>query len=717
LDTDIKDPPKASRRWLVALVVALATIGVALAARLMFRGSSPVSPAPTSRPQPARTVSQSRKIYLWRPRVDDVPDDPSAPEVRELRFLLEHATPVLYEGHEGETVPLILRTRFFVSPDDHPHAFALYRAELVRRNPELVPPPPEDQKSEDRRPRAGYAVVTAAFLPEPRREPELRALAAGQRLLLPSGPQFAASEQPELDESVYRDISAQTLSARFGVTVPPTLAGDRALRLLAPFARSFSMSEVVRRRIVPADPSPERRPQSLAFKFQPVLFDYARDESHEVDHRRVTSQYFAAYEPAVVDCQGRCRTTAEVLGLGPPPTPTAPADTLGLLLVADSGVDSVRASTVSPSWVEPDPVKPDGIRDVAQNHHGTFVLSELLEPMRGVLPLERLRIAGVASQRCDGTADWCLDMRRLIAVCNRTLSEWALRREDRSTLVVNLSFAGGTGTGTEDIFRAYPGFLFVVAAGNGTPPKLFLGNELFASENNRGATEGALLVVGALNEDGRSLAPYSNTDPERVDVFAPGSCVCGVGEQLSGTSQAAPVVAAAARLVADTFKGFSPGWVKWRLIAASDIVDDLAGRGLGGVINVGRALERKPVVLTASRPWQAVDRVTFERLAEDAGWQNQIGEGDALAGGVDRTLRLRQKPCGVGHQPGFVCFDQWRLLRGSTSEMTVAATATLRVSGPEGEYPLPARDLQDLVLPMAYRLVDGSVVPRAPGGW
>jgi hypothetical protein len=227
-------------------------------------------------------------------------------------------------------------------------------------------------------------------------------------------------------------------------------------------------------------------------------------------------------------------------------------------------------------------------------------------------------------------------------------------------------------------------------------------------------------VTGALDEGG-GVASYSNMDPQLADVFARGSCVCGEGAQLSGTSQAAPVAAVAARMVSDAFPTYGPACVKWKLIASSDVLPDVLTTprpgaspqaippAVGGRVNLLRALERRPSVLS-SGSWRMAESVRL------TGWPDDILGSPILDDGRGRTLRLRRVACKQGEPSGAVCFDRWRLMTGKDRRpLSSGATATFVTS--TGPFTLDAKEIDDLILPLEYKVVNGTISPSHGTVW
>lgn len=133
-----------------------------------------------------------------------------------------------------------------------------------------------------------------------------------------------------------------------------------------------------------------------------------------------------------------------------------------------------------------------------------------------------------------------------------------------------------------------PDTLYIFAAGNdGTS-----NDELPISPANIQA-DNALSVAATMGRN--SLAVFSNFG-EIVDIAAPGVAIMSAVPdnkylQLSGTSQAAPAVAAAAAMVLDENPSLSPGEIKKILLGTVDRKEFLKGKvRSAGVLNTTRAI-------------------------------------------------------------------------------------------------------------------------------
>lgn len=158
--------------------------------------------------------------------------------------------------------------------------------------------------------------------------------------------------------------------------------------------------------------------------------------------------------------------------------------------------------------------------------------------------------------------------------------------------VVNCSFGSPSDSSAlEDAVKAArtKGVLLVVAAGNDSA------SIEMAPTYPASFTQGNILAVAATDADGE-LASFSNFGAQSVDLGAPGEGIYSTYptseyKVLSGTSMAAPFVAAAAAMLLEQDSALTYSEIRIALIASVDPVPSLAGRTVtGGRLNLDRAL-------------------------------------------------------------------------------------------------------------------------------
>jgi hypothetical protein len=184
--------------------------------------------------------------------------------------------------------------------------------------------------------------------------------------------------------------------------------------------------------------------------------------------------------------------------------------------------------------------------------------------------------------------------------------------------VFNLSNSYQPKAGERDPFgqalQDHAQFLFVVAAAQRAEdgPALSVEGQCQSLPGCLANTLPNVMMVAAI-DDGQppTIVPLTNYGTA-IDLAAPGkdipSTVGNNGIGLwSGTSQAAPWVAATAALIRASFPELRPVEIRNRLLATSDIYPHLHDALFGGILNVGRALMLRDDVIVL-RPGATVWR-------------------------------------------------------------------------------------------------------------
>ena len=163
------------------------------------------------------------------------------------------------------------------------------------------------------------------------------------------------------------------------------------------------------------------------------------------------------------------------------------------------------------------------------------------------------------------------------------------RAADLGARVINLSLGSeGPSLAERTVIRAHPGVLFVAAAGNQ------------ARDDDAQPTypcaydEPNVLCVGAEGRAG-GLASFSNWGARSVDLLAPGEHIAstwtgGAYRYADGTSMAAPFASAAAAALLGRDPALSPAQLRAILVGSSRPDPTVAGRVVGGDLDLGRAL-------------------------------------------------------------------------------------------------------------------------------
>jgi hypothetical protein len=308
--------------------------------------------------------------------------------------------------------------------------------------------------------------------------------------------------------------------------------------------------------------------------------------------------------------------------------------------------------------------------------------------------------------------DYVISVRHLVAATNRFVGDRLLPANNNGGVWVASISIGGE---VNDADQAHLGLeqtskiLYVVAAGNAEGSNRRIGANYVYPKFNGALSN--LLVVGALNSKGR-LATYSRVSNTNVDLFAQGSCVCGArgkseGDnelQLYGTSQAAPLAATAATILADGYPTWSAQQIKWRLISTTDFQDDLYQSGIGGRLNLGAALDYRSRLIRLPTHRSMVDKATYyiskNQQVQLSGVEKNSSGWHTLLDGPTQVLRLQRiKSCSKGYS----CFRRI-LFEGNSDVVSVEESAELPYTDKNNNKinDLQAEDLVDVSFTFDY---------------
>jgi subtilisin family serine protease len=202
--------------------------------------------------------------------------------------------------------------------------------------------------------------------------------------------------------------------------------------------------------------------------------------------------------------------------------------------------------------------------------------------------------------------------------------------------VANASLGGpGTYQPYNDVMAAYPGTLYVVAAGNGGSDGIGDDNDVTAQSPCNEPAPNLICVAASGGSD--LPTTFSNYGATNVDLAAPGASVYstvpggGYGWK-SGTSMASPHVAGAAALLFAHRPDALAGQVKSALLGSADPVAAWQGKTVtGGRLNVAAAITRLTNIyaapgapeLTAAPAVSGTQAVGQKLTATSGTWTNE----------------------------------------------------------------------------------------------
>lgn len=642
---------------------------------------------------PLSMVSQdqvAQSIAFWRPRTADLLTSDS-PDAKKLAFLLKHTLGKQYTVESGDTLDEIIRAHYYLSTKAQPRAFLLYLTDILRRNPGL--------SSES-------------------------VLHPQQTLYLPVGPKYGALELSPgvLSSWKFAKASASALYQKHALvamgstrTLSASEVQDRVQGIIG-FQTSSQTGEALQDQLVIPPLESRRVTQSDAtLNSETIPLLTSAEESVEVG--AIPSFLAASLDlDFAVDCKSRCTSCNDLLK-----GHMLPRNSLVRVMIADSGIDPTVAPTqrflYPPSTLPP--------ADFASNKHGTFVYSEISSTNSlGVISDSQLYVSSVVGTKPgDSDISWKLDTFPEVVKALTEQREHVREAFKTTALppwIVNISASGkappdiplppflGGGTSGNGAM-----LLFVAAAGNNGGDDGLLGTILFAMENNP-----SLLIVGAIDEDGQ-IAPYSNRGAKRVDVFERGSCVCGFGAsidggtykagtiQLNGTSQAAPIVSAAAALLSDQHPRWAASDVKARLVSTGILDGDYGDQSVGGLVDIEAALKIGFQLTTCSSEGVCL---SHEASRVSFGIPSLLTKAIPLDISSRKILRMHATTCAKA--PGTSCF---RVIDKDATSLKVLLhdNAVLKYIENGVERMTTIGELKDVVLPVYQKLEDRGFLSDA----
>ena len=613
----------------------------------------------------AAAHSNASYTFVWIPRTQDV-GAPDSKDYVVLAALLRLVPTESYSVGNGDTFDYIVRKQFLLS-SSLPHAYTLYLARIRELNPGL----------------------------------KADALRVNSSVRIPIGPRYGATElakeavPQDLRKSVFTQMSVKAYGLGQSSQDQILVSANRHLAaFVSPFKKAtadFISNAIVARGLVTAI-SIVKHPESRITQMQALDFTVATPEGAALAAAielaapgDVVPGFLPVDTSFPANCSG-CRRCSDILSL-----PTGIDLSKSRVLVEDTGI---APGIVDPSHVLQQFSGGDGA-DTSPDSHGTFVYSEIAAPdstatgtiERGIVPKASVFVTRVVQQTPAGQLFSMSDMLKGW----QTLDAYRIAHPGGATTwVINISAASGpdpTGATPPTILESQ-NLLIVAAAGNhnsSTEPALYA----FGRFSSGGIP---LLIVGAQDVDG-NRATYSNYNSTNVHLFAPGNCVCGSPGQLNGTSQATPIVTAAAAVIASQRPDWNALYVMWRLISTADQSPGLQNGVFAGTVNLAQALERRIVVKQRSNAAEVLHRASSATF--DPVWAASIHSAGMDMPGLE-LLRLY----GPRQMGGQTCFTAVQLIQLQHGTLCVPSESAFTIMEYGSPMQLHASEVSDIVLPM-----------------
>jgi hypothetical protein len=613
--------------------------------------------------------------FFWIPKSSDV-GAPGSADYRVLSGILKLVGTEIYMIAAGDILDFIIRKQFLVS-SSFPHAYTLYRSRILELNPGLQPD----------------SVIPGAVI------------------RIPRGPRFGGTElaKENVPDAVRPQMFSE-MSASASELKAPTREKvlDRSTRTLISYVSPFKKAprddvlKAISARGLVAPIDAFKHPQFRLRQAQAIDLTASTADDAIVQQlvrdapQEIHTGFFPVDDSFPVSCTG-CVSCTQALKLLP-----------GLdlsrarLLIEDTGLAS---KLILPAHVLP---KDSDGSESATNSHGTFVFSEIVAPApgdspqdeRGIIPKASVYVSRV-SQTTAGQQTFSMSFMMQGWQAFQTL----LLHDSHAakTGVINISAASGPdpdGTQPPTILQT-DNLLFVAAAGNSNsntaPLRYAFGR--FASPGT------PLLIVGAQEADGKKKAIYSNYSASNVHFMAPGNCVCGAPGQLNGTSQAAPIVAAAAAVLASQRPDWTAIDVMWKLVATADQAPELANGVFAGTVNLGQALDTPMLVKEGANGAVAtVHRASS--LTFDANWAAALH-----SKGLDDSNLSLLRLYGSTGTSAQRCFFAVQYMQANHQQVCVDSGSVIAFNENGQALSLHATEISDLLLPMPLERDNSATWP------
>lgn len=629
------------------------------------------------------TSLEKEYVYLWYPRSTDISSDADAPERIILSSILALAVTREYEIRKGDNLDYLLRKLFAVSTSQT-NAYHLYLNRLFQLNPELKFKP----------------------FPQP-----------GTRIIVPSGPRFSSTALPtaflsigvrsrafyEMSRKAYfgpkrqRSASIDELKHKAAHSLGFLIAPDKSSLSIASeesiFAavRKEGLIPPINRQLHPEEDLRQVQPIRLRATTTPSALEQVAKLRKTEKNGNFLPGLIPMTDSVSFTCTS-CQSCAALINL-----PQGVDTSRARILIEDTGIMADRLVSAPGNLIHK-PLNDDGTEgdgsDIDTKHHGTFIFDQISQSASGLLNPKQIFVAKVAKKTQTSS-----QIQYSMADIIQGWQKFAAQNTDGpNTLVVNISASGEVPPDTDPAPQLPIQNILVVAAAGNENNSAAPVSQVFGKLSGNGAN---LLIVGALAADDKR-ATYSNFHPQNVQIFATGNCVCGSAPfnpttQINGTSQAAPLVALGASVLASAHPDWLPSYVMWRLISTADLNPQLHGFGLAGRINLKRALTEGVQMSFLDSEGHLSSAVGISATFDPA-FQSALDAKLFPTAQTSPILRI-YNPMVIGD---VVCFSYLRFRQESeSSDLCVPATSAIRLADHTGTIQtVRPNQLADLILPI-----------------
>lgn len=280
----------------------------------------------------------------------------------------------------------------------------------------------------------------------------------------------------------------------------------------------------------------------------------------------------------------------------------------------DTGVDVTHQELAEGLWVNADEIPGDGVDNDRNGYvddiHGWNFISHNHLLCRGAEDDHGTHAAGTLNAAWDGKGVTGINDSHYVKIMvlkalgadgkgdSSTVIEAIRYAQANGAQICNLSFGSETyDRQLEQVIRQSP-MLFIISAGNGDAGGNGLNIDQFPVYPAAYTSENIISVANLLFDG--NLHDSSNFGVQSVDLAAPGSYILSTAAEhrfgyMTGTSMAAPMVTAAAAMLASYHGDWGIAEVREAILSSVQPMESLYGKlATGGILDMGKAMLYQP---------------------------------------------------------------------------------------------------------------------------